>query len=107
LLLTASGATEINSDSLGVIGRLSVVVARALVAQSAVDYHKVRGWSGRYNLAGRTQAQQQATPAGEELLSYQDGERRTERASDDAYDLSSQVQHIKSWVVAWPSREGL
>src|SRR5262245_42831164 len=87
------------------LSRCGVVIARAFIAQRALDDHEIGRRSGRNDLARRCQAENQAAPAGEQLLLHQHVEGRSHRAADDPRDLLAERQGVELRVIAGPSRE--
>ena len=68
------------------------MVAGPLVAQGAVDDDKIGRRSGRHDLAGRGDAEQQTAAAREQFFRDQDRERSADRAADNADDLAGQIR---------------
>ena len=61
--------------------------------------------SGRHDLSGRCDAQQQAAPAGEQFLRDQDSERRADGAANDPGRLARERRSIELGVIAGPAVE--
>jgi len=98
-------STHESGIGLAVFGGGGVMVARALVAQGAVDDDEVRGRSGRHDLSGRCDAQQQAAPAGKQFLRDQDSGRRADGAANDPGRLARERRSVELGVIAGPAVE--
>ncbi len=77
----------------GELGRRSIVIGRALVAQRAVDHHEI-GWGpGRGNLPRRGQAHEQLASARKQFFSDED-DRAAFHFLTDAADQGAYVAHF-------------
>jgi hypothetical protein len=82
-----------------VVGRRRVVIART---QRAIDHYEIRKASGRHDLTRRCQIDEEATPAGEQLLCQEDGKGRADDAADDADAPVRQGEGIQIGVITGP-----
>src|SRR5262249_1482857 len=82
--------------------RRSIVVARALVAQGAINDDEIGRLAGWSNLPGRRKAQQEAATAGEKLFRHKNRKRRTNRAADNSHGRAFQRECIEVSVIARP-----
>jgi hypothetical protein len=92
---------------IGELSRRRIMIARSLVSQRPLDDHEIGRRASRNDLAGRGEAEQQATTACEQLLGNQDRERRADDTADDACGLSGKAEGIELGVIAGPGLERL
>src|SRR5947209_2238256 len=86
----------------GILRRSGVVIARSFVAQSTLNEDEIWGGSGRRDLAGGGETEQQSAAAGEQLFRDQNGEGRTYSAADDTGGLTRERERIQPGVIAGP-----
>ncbi len=80
------------------------MIARAFVAESAVDQNKIRRWTDISNPTGRRHADEQLATGGEELFGHEYGEGGADGTANDA-DLPDafKFERQKLGVVASPA----
>ena len=78
------------------------MVAGALIAECAINDDKIRRLAYGKDLPGRSQTDQDTTSASKQLFRGQDGEWRTNCASDDAGGFACKGKFVEFSVVAGP-----
>ena len=78
------------------------MIARAFVAQRAVDHDEIGRRSGRNDLPGRGEADQDAAAAGEQLFRDKHRKGRADRAADDARRSPAEWKFVQLAVIAGP-----
>ncbi len=87
------------------LGGSRVMVARALVSESAVDDNEVGSHPSRDDLPCRREADQEAAPARKQFLCHEYGERSPHGAADDPDGLVAESKRKQIGVVAGPCLE--
>ena len=78
------------------------MIARALVAQGAINHDEIWKLGGWGDLTSRGHADQQVTTAREKLLRYKNGKWSADRPPDDACHLCADCERIEFGVIAGP-----
>lgn len=79
-----------------------IVIARAFIAQGAVDQDEIGRFAQGGNLAGRGDADQEFTAAGKEFFGQQHGKGSADGTADDAKALPCQWKGIERGMVTSP-----
>src|SRR6187200_3140896 len=84
-------------------GGRDVVIARTFVPQRLVDQNEIRRGPQRYELTGRSHADQQLAPAGKKLLRNQHGKGRADGAGDNTQFEAAFAHAMQIRMVAGPA----
>ena len=82
--------------------RWRIVIARALVPQRTIDHDEIRQIADRFDLSGRSHANDHAAAACKQFLGDQNRERRADGAADDAGGFAGKRKFVEIGVIARP-----
>jgi hypothetical protein len=94
------GQTDIG---LAVLGCRQVVIARAFIAQRAIDHNEIRRSLHRGDLAGGRNAEQKTATRREKLLGDQNGKCGSDRATHDTVFVAVVTENVQLGVIAGPA----